>query len=515
MKKRKLICLIIILFFNIRGTIGLANSNFNGGKQTDSSYQELKKLLNHSLASHDDLTAASCNEKIGDIFLKEGALPQALEYYLKAYNIFHKNKEVLGTASNLNKIGRIYYKHNRLKKASSYFRSALPLYLKKDDKKGIGQTYGNIGLTFEKEGKLDSAYHYQQLALSSFQLLRDESHIVETFTKIGGIYEDMKKYDSALSFYLMAYQRSINDQNKSNFPALLNNIGDTYRKMGKFSIALTYTKRAEQLAFKLKNNVQLSSAHRDLAKTFYELARYDSAYYYSEKAREAYAKTFNQNNDKQLNLLQTLFDVQQKNNEIKALNNEKHLNSILIAFSFSLCILLATLGYFIYSKQVLKNKNEHLLFQTAKEAMALEIERKNRALSSFTLHMIQKNEFLGQLTQRFDTIIKDDKRDQRKELKQLISLINDNTNLDQTWEDFRKVYEEVHENFFDKLKAVSNALTSTDLRFLALAKMNLNSQEIATMLGISPDSLRSTRYRIRKKLQLQENETLLDFLNKL
>lgn len=482
---------------------------------TDPTYKDLKKLLNQSLVSHDDLTAAKCNEQIGDIFYKEGALAQALEYYYKAYGIFKKNNNGLSIADNLNKIGKIYYKHNRFTEASTCFNDALNRYKKASEIRGIGETYSNIGLVFEKKAKLDSAYHYQQLSLNAFQQIKDENQIAHTYSKIGGVYEDLKKYDLALQYFLQASKLSSNKKVKSDHPALLNNIGDIYRKIGKFELALNYTKQAEQLAIKQKNRLQLSSAQRDLAKTFHQLKRHDSAYFYSEKAREAYAKSFDTNNNKQLNLLQTLFEVQQKNTEISDLSNEKNRNRIFVGFFSSLCILLGVLGYVFYSKQNLKNTNDLLRFQTDKKTMEAELDKKNMALSGFTLHIIQKNEFLATLSAKFNSIIKDDKRDQRKDLKQLIALINDHTNLDQTWLDFRTVYEQVHENFFDKLKEFSSALTANDLRFLALTKMNLSSQEVATMLGTSQESLRTTRYRIRKKLQLGENDSLIAFLDRI
>ncbi|SFC32903.1 hypothetical protein SAMN05421747_108159 [Parapedobacter composti] len=112
-------------------------------------------------------------------------------------------------------------------------------------------------------------------------------------------------------------------------------------------------------------------------------------------------------------------------------------------------------------------------------------------------------------------MVRDDKRDQRKELKQLIGLINLNSNQDKNWEDFRIVFERVHEHFFDSLKKHSDTLTSSDLRLAALIKMNLGSADIATMLGISQNSLRISRYRLRKKLHIQEGESLSSFIQRL
>lgn len=491
----------------------LAQTGQKNLQQADSSYLALKKLLDKSLRSHDSKMAAKCNDKIGDIFFKGGAMPQALEYYYLASALHKQNNDAMGMADNSNKIGKIYYKNQRYNKASAYFNEALRLYLQQKDLAGTGQTYGNIGLNLEKLGKLNSAYQYQQYALNTFLKIKDANQILNTYSRIGGIYEDQQKYDDALHYFLKALELSKAGGEKTDQPALLNNIGDTYRKVGNYKMALQYTKEAEQLAIKLNNPIQISSAHRDLAKTFYTLGRYDSAYYYSEKARAAYAKSFNDHNDKQLNLLQTLFDVQQKNMQINELNNEKILNRVIISFCICMCGLILVLGYFYFAKQKLKNLNNHLKYESERKAMAFELERKNKALSSFTLHMIRKNEFLTELTQKFNSIIKDDRRDQRRDLKKMIDMINSNMSLDQTWKDFKIVYEEIHENFFKRLKDTAPSLSATDLRFLALTKMNLSSQEVATMLGISTESLRTTRYRVRKKLQLKESESISDFLS--
>jgi PleD family two-component response regulator len=144
--------------------------------------------------------------------------------------------------------------------------------------------------------------------------------------------------------------------------------------------------------------------------------------------------------------------------------------------------------------------------QLKEENLRGELELKSKELTSHTLHLIQKNQLLEELKTKLNIIVKDDKRDQRKELKQLLNLISINNNQDKNWEDFRIIFERVHEHFFDSVKRHSSSLSSSDMRLLALLKMNLSSGDISTMLGISQDSLRISRYRLRKKLNLSEGE---------
>ena len=68
--------------------------------------------------------------------------------------------------------------------------------------------------------------------------------------------------------------------------------------------------------------------------------------------------------------------------------------------------------------------------------------------------------------------------------------------------------------FYDKLKQDFPKLTTTDLRLCALLKMNLSSKEIANYLNIAHRSVEVSRYRLRKKLNLDPDTSLLHFLLK-
>ncbi|MEO5910760.1 MAG: hypothetical protein ABIP95_07720, partial [Pelobium sp.] len=174
------------------------------------------------------------------------------------------------------------------------------------------------------------------------------------------------------------------------------------------------------------------------------------------------------------------------------------------------------------------NENERLEFESSRKAMELEmanqqlreenlkadLHHKSKELTSHILLIIQKNELLEGLNSKLSTIVKSDKRDQRKELKEVISQINYNTDQDKNWDDFRTIFENVHADFFNKL-ANYPSLSPADHHLLALLKMNLSSANIAIMIGISHDSLRTSKYRLRKKLNLVDGENLQQFIYEL
>jgi DNA-binding CsgD family transcriptional regulator len=67
--------------------------------------------------------------------------------------------------------------------------------------------------------------------------------------------------------------------------------------------------------------------------------------------------------------------------------------------------------------------------------------------------------------------------------------------------------------FFKKLQEKSNhTLTALDLKYCIYFMTGLETKEIASKLNIEPKSVRMTRYRIKKKLQLSESDDLYEYL---
>jgi len=73
--------------------------------------------------------------------------------------------------------------------------------------------------------------------------------------------------------------------------------------------------------------------------------------------------------------------------------------------------------------------------------------------------------------------------------------------------------DQLHQDFFEKLRRDFTDLTSYDLRLCAYLKLGFNSKEIANMLNIQPSSVYISRSRLRKKLDLNSDKDLSSYLN--
>ena len=73
-------------------------------------------------------------------------------------------------------------------------------------------------------------------------------------------------------------------------------------------------------------------------------------------------------------------------------------------------------------------------------------------------------------------------------------------------------FESINKNFYARLKQAYPDISPNDLKISALIKMGLSIKEMADILNISADSVKTARYRLRKKLQLNTEDNLTDFI---
>jgi len=155
-------------------------------------------------------------------------------------------------------------------------------------------------------------------------------------------------------------------------------------------------------------------------------------------------------------------------------------------------------------KEIMKLRNDNLRDK---------VEHQSSQLASSTLGIIRKNESL--------LLIKDEVEKKRKQiagrlhdgfLDSVLKLIDRNIEHQSDWEYFQNHFDNAHENFTHRLKDIYPNLTPKDLRLCAYLKMNLSSKEIAPLLNINIRSVEVHRYRIRKKLNLESEDNLVEFM---
>ncbi|WP_101447980.1 triple tyrosine motif-containing protein [Aquimarina sp. MAR_2010_214] len=152
-------------------------------------------------------------------------------------------------------------------------------------------------------------------------------------------------------------------------------------------------------------------------------------------------------------------------------------------------------------------ENEREIMKLNNEKLTQDIESKNRELASSTMNIIKKNEILNTIKKELQ------KAESGKEgLKNVEKIIDRNLNNKDDWKHFEEAFNSVDKNFLKKLKTKHTDLTPHDLRFCTYLRLNLSSKEIAPLLNISVRSVEIKRYRLRKKLNLEHKQSLVNYI---
>jgi DNA-binding CsgD family transcriptional regulator len=147
------------------------------------------------------------------------------------------------------------------------------------------------------------------------------------------------------------------------------------------------------------------------------------------------------------------------------------------------------------------------------EKLNLEMIHKEKELANSTMLIIKKNNILKKL--------QDDLRDLKSTMfdevakncvNNLIKRIDKEIDNERQWKVFNLHIEQVYEDLFKKLKESFPDLTPRELSLCAYLRMNISSKEIATLMNISARGVEISRYRIRKKLRLDREANLTEFM---
>ncbi len=159
----------------------------------------------------------------------------------------------------------------------------------------------------------------------------------------------------------------------------------------------------------------------------------------------------------------------------------------------------------ITDKEIMKLRNDKL----EGEKIFLDKELANQTMS-----IIQKNKFLMKLNQELKRL-QDETLSSSVKTKLVIikKRIDKEIDSEQQNKVFESYFDEVHTDFFKRLKEAYPQLSPKDLRLSAYIRMNISTKEIATLLNISDRGVEISRYRLRKKIVLPRDVNLSTFLS--
>ena len=454
---------------------------------------------------------------------------KGLEYCFSAMAEFKKfestdpQKAFKGRCRCLQLLSTIYGRQGKFNEVIHLSHEALPGFPERDSSGYRGLIFTSLATAYTKLNRLDSADYYYRKALSEQLLARNFVYLPSAYSNVANL--ELKNGREKTSRELYHHALSVADStgNQQAQVTSLLGLGKWQLRFGNKDTSEFLYFRAQKIAAILKDKSFYLKVVEALLALKKEEKDFQKALSYQEEISTVRDSMYSYDKHKLVKNLEVQFNVAEKDRKLTLLQKERDialLSNYLLAASIVFIILLA---FFIIFFQRRTHARDKLVLQ-AKEALVTvleeqkkireqflqnEIEFKESQLSGLALQMMQKNNLLQELKEQLEENEKD------REDKGLKKLINKGLNQDKDWTDFNRSFESLNKNFYSRLKELYPDISQNDLKLCALIKLNLSIKEMAGILNISPDSVKTARYRLRKKLELSTEDNLTEFILKL
>lgn len=142
------------------------------------------------------------------------------------------------------------------------------------------------------------------------------------------------------------------------------------------------------------------------------------------------------------------------------------------------------------------------------------LHQNDKLLLSRTLKMSTLKDAIQNVSKSIEKLVEDNEKVNSSELLFLNRNLNDVISETELWEEFKTEFEKSNPEFFIKLLEKAPNLTITEQKHCAYMSLNMSAKEVASLINISPRSVETARYRIKKKLDIIDN-TLSEFLQEI
>ncbi len=337
---------------------------------------------------------------------------------------------------------------------------------------------------------LYNAYEYFAKSTNKIDLAETEIYLAK-------VYLNMNELDSAYKYISGAEKISGKVKNANNLMEVYKTLSDYYEKRGDNGKALMFYKRFVSFRDSIQGE-----------KTQLKIAQLESKYELSKKEKKILKLQLSEKTEKAKNL------------------------RLVFVLALTVIVFLSVIAWIIVrrrhertvwrQKQIIAEKERQFAVSEREKSLLKEkrleeeLQYKTKQLATHSLNMMQKSKLIHDITgaiKKLETTGDCDK--QKKGLRQLKMELAYFTNIEKDWGLFKLYFEELNAGFLDRLKKTAPNLTENEIRLSVLIKMNMTLKEMASVLNISPNSVKNARHRLKLKLKLSPEQSLNEFIHDL
>ncbi|WP_236974447.1 helix-turn-helix transcriptional regulator [Membranihabitans maritimus] len=418
-----------------------------------------------------------------------------LEYSKKAEGAMDKN-----LINGLHRLARGHYFFHDYRSAVKYLKELLKALEKHPIEYFELQTNNTLGLCYRELGEFDTANYY----------FKNTERLADRYDRI--LWKGLAIGNLGYNYYLKGDLDNAVPLIKEDFQISLDNGGYQSAAFGAILLARISLEQDKSIR-EVEKSVQLardcireSGSRKVFLKDYYPLlskyyarlgnyqlsSKYlDSTLYVKDSLAEAY-------NSLQILRARQKVEVEKSNTQLTKIQLENQKKTIQRNAVLIVLLLMGISGVYIFKNHRAKHHKEQMLKDARLKEQKAALELAEKKLFDYTRKVSETNAVIEHLKQQAQS--ETDSKDAK------IGILYESTILtDKDWDEFRVLFDKVYPGFISRLKIKTPGLSSNEIRFVVLSKMNLSVKEMSGMLGVSQNAVYKTKSRLKNKLGFEDN----------
>jgi len=441
-------------------------------------------------------------------FYEIGDYSQAMDFLIIANSTAKKENNEKELARILNLLGLIQWRMENSKDAMLAYQEAAEIAERIGMRHLLGLTHTNRGLIYKKEQNYEQALFHNNKAIRIFKELDLHRNLAIALNNQGQIFKNQEINDSAKYYY----QKALENYHKVNYSdgtsATYYNLSEIFMREGQKEASLEAAYKSLTLGLEIESKVRISEAYLRLSETYEYFNELDSALKYYKLHHNLTRDLLVSNQSNTLAMYQAKMGAEVKSLRIQNLEKEKELEANKFWFVIiSICIFLFVVAFFLYRYFTkIKFKKRKLELDLLNSKKVLDV--KEQELKTYILNLTEKNIQINKLKEELLQGVKEKQINE----DQVAQLLEQKILTEEDWENFKSKFNSIYPWFFSHMRKIKAPLTEAEVRFMVLSRLNLSGKEMAKILGISPQSVRVCKMRLKKKLRNEGYQTVEEFL---
>lgn len=446
---------------------------------------------------------------IGAVHYNLGNYPQAITVWERSLGLKEELGERESQATTLQNLGIVYTTLGQHERALECYNKSLAINVEFGDQRGVSRAYHNIATYYLDTHQLDAAIEFLNRSLQIKEQLDDRQGVATTYNNLGNANFVLGDYDNALQYYQKSLAIKQEQGDRMRAASTQSSIGKVYEKQGEIEAAKQMFHRHLDVAREVGQPLQIAIALEALGTIHARQDDVPEAIAYlteaAQTARQIDAKTYLHG------ILQNLIDV--------LLQTEHRNNATPFLIEF---VALQKEMFNTESDRRLKNmqalyeveqaRKESEILRLSNQQLEQEAEFRKKELTTTAMYLTQKNEMLRKLRRHVADLREFVSEKGAQPLRQVEQALAQAIGSEEHWSGFQRQFQQVHSGYLEALAARYPGLTPTELKVCSLIKINLSTKEIAQILNTESRSIEKYRQRIRKKMELGQDDNLSTIL---